>query len=56
MVCLQGLHSGSWSACNLPFFVCLSGKRNLLEVVILEEKGHLGQSKDLFLKKNDSTL
>lgn len=29
---------------------------NLLELVVLEEMGHLGQSKHFFFKKSDSTL
>lgn len=53
---LQGLCSAPWSACNLPLLVCLYGKRNLLEAVILEKTGHLGQSKDFFLKKSASIL
>lgn len=50
--CLQGLCSGS-SVCSLLLLVCFCGKRNFLEVVILGEKGHTWQSKDLFLKSSD---
>lgn len=51
--CLQGLCSGFWRICSLPLLACLCGKRNFLEVVILEEMDHTGQSKDLFLKNGD---
>lgn len=51
--CLQGLCSGSWSTCSHPLLLCLCGERNLPKVVILEEMGHTGQSKNLFLKNGD---
>lgn len=34
--------------------MCFDGKRNLLEALIQEEMGHLGQSNDLFLMMGSS--